>query len=114
VLIRYFNDRLVTSPRQRMAVTGRDILRWLAQDHILKTTRSEFETLLLEIAEQCEEWLTSAQAMNLAGRPDSARVLPWDQTQPRPAYSRDSKPPGISVPRRAAARTPSREYEFEY
>jgi hypothetical protein len=46
-----------------MGVTGREILRWLAQDHILKTTRSEFETLLLEIAEYAEEWLTSAQAM---------------------------------------------------
>src|SRR5262249_51789982 len=28
VLIRYFNERLVTSPRQRMAVAGREILRW--------------------------------------------------------------------------------------
>ena len=39
VLIRYFNERLVTSPRQRMGVTGREVLRWLAQPHILKTTR---------------------------------------------------------------------------
>src|SRR5262249_34861080 len=30
VLIRYFNERLVTSPRQRMALAGREILRWLA------------------------------------------------------------------------------------
>ena len=37
VLIRYFNERLVTSPRQRMGVTGREILRWLAQPHILQT-----------------------------------------------------------------------------
>src|SRR5262250_2114921 len=82
VLIRYFNERLVTSPRQRMGVTGREILRWLAQDHILKTTRSEFETLLLEIAEFAEEWLTSAQAMGIAGRPADARVLPWSQSAP--------------------------------
>src|SRR5579871_1077520 len=84
VLIRYFKERLVTSPRQRMGVTGREVLRWLAQDHILNTTRSEFETLLLEIAEQAEEWLTSAQAMGLAGRPASHRVLPWDQSSPTP------------------------------
>ena len=71
VLIRYYNERLVTSPRQRMGVTGREVLRWLAQPHILQTTRSQFETLLLEIAEQSEEWLTSAQAMNLATRPSS-------------------------------------------
>src|SRR5690348_4894962 len=45
VLIRYFNERLVTSPRQRMGVTGREVLRWLAQPHILQTTRAQFETL---------------------------------------------------------------------
>ena len=44
----------------------REVLRWLAQPHILQTTRAQFETLLLEIAEQAEEWLTSAQAMGLA------------------------------------------------
>src|SRR5690242_1794924 len=96
VLIRYFNERLVTSPRQRMGVTGREILRWLAQDHILKTTRSEFETLLLEIAEQAEEWLTSAQAMGLAGRPESARVLPWTQSSPGPA-SANGRRPGVAA-----------------
>jgi hypothetical protein len=111
VLIRYFNERLVTSPRQRMGVTGREVLRWLGQDHILKTTRSEFETLLLEIAEYSEEWLTSAQAMGYAGRPGSARVLPWTQSSPLPAPS--CKPPGVA-PRRAPARAPVLEYELEY
>src|SRR5580704_7897097 len=114
VLIRYYNERLVTSPRQRMGVTGREVFRWLSQPHILQTTRSQFETLLLEIAEQSEEWLTSAQAMNLAGRPASARVLPWEQSQPVPAHSKNGKPPGISAPRRAAARMPARETETEY
>jgi hypothetical protein len=85
VLVRYFNERLVTSPRQRMGVTGREVLRWLAQPHILQSTRAQFETLLLEIAEQSEEWLTSAQAMGLAKRSSSTRVLPWDQSQPTPA-----------------------------
>jgi len=113
VLIRYFNERLVTSPRQRMGVTGREVLRWLAQPHILQTTRSQFETLLLEIAEQAEEWLTSAQAMGLATRPASARVLPWTESSPIPAPSNGSKP-GISVPKRAAARVPAAEMEMEY
>jgi len=40
VLIRYFDERLVTSPRQRMAVTGRSV---------------EFEALLLEIAEPASQ-----------------------------------------------------------
>jgi hypothetical protein len=79
VLIRYFDQRLQSSPRQRMGVTGRDVLRWLSGDHILKTTRGEFETLLMEIAEPAEEWLTSAQAMSLARRTGSDRVLPWEQ-----------------------------------
>lgn len=112
VLIRYFNERLVTSPRQRMGVTGREILRWLAQDHILKTTRSEFETLLLEIAEQSEEWLTSAQAMGVAGRPASARVLPWDQSSPSPARA-NGRTRGVSA-QRAPAQQPASEFEYEY
>jgi hypothetical protein len=107
VLIRYFNERLVTSPRQRMGVTGREVLRWLAQDHILKTARSEFEALLLEIAEFAEEWLTSAQAMGHASRPASARVLPWDQTSPRPvrANGRANGRMPVGV---AAVRAPAR------
>jgi hypothetical protein len=112
VLIRYFNERLVTSPRQRMGVTGREVLRWLAQDHILKTTRSEFEALLLEIAEYAEEWLTSAQAMGLAGRPAGARVLPWTQSSPTPPPSHE-KPVGVAA-RRAPARSPAMEYELQY
>ena len=108
VLIRYFNERLVTSPRQRMGVTGREVLRWLAQPHILQTTRAQFETLLLEIAEQSEEWLTSAQAMGLSKRTGSHRVLPWDQTQPTPVRANGKVRPGVSPTRQAA-----REYEYQ-
>jgi hypothetical protein len=107
VLIRYFNERLVTSPRQRMGVTGREVLRWLAQPHILQTTRAQFETLLLEIAEQAEEWLTSAQAMGLSTRTGSHRVLPWDQTQPTPVRATPKQKAGVS-----AIRQPAREYEY--
>lgn len=108
VLIRYFNERLVTSPRQRMGVTGREILRWLAQPHILQTTRSQFETLLLEIAEQSEEWLTSAQAMGLGKRTGAHRVLPWDQTQPTPMKANGRPRAGV-----APIRQPAREFEYE-
>ena len=77
VLLRYFNQRLVTSPRQRMGVTGREILRWLAQPHILQTSRAQFETLLLPVAEHTEELLTSAQSLGDARRTGGAqRVLP--------------------------------------
>src|SRR3954470_898021 len=78
VLVRYFNERLVTSPRQRLAVTGRDILHWLGQPFILGAQRAQFETALLDVAEPAEEWLTSAQALGLAVRTGSDRTLPWD------------------------------------
>jgi hypothetical protein len=101
VLIRYFKERLVTSPRQRMGVTGREVLRWLAQPHILNTTRSQFETLLLEIAENAEEWLTSAQAMQLASRTAGNRVLPW--TRSAPLTAAPGRPPPASIGQRAFA-----------
>jgi hypothetical protein len=102
ILIRYFQERLVTSPRQRMGVTGREILRWLAQPFILNTTRSEFETLLLEIAEQGEEWLTSAQALQLADRTSDVRVLPWTRSSPPPAAA--GRSPAANTNVRAFAR----------
>lgn len=82
VLVRHFNERLVTSPRQRMGVAGRELVRWLAQPHVLQTQRAQFEALLLDVAEYAEEWLTSAQAMGLAQRRTTGRVLPWDRSKP--------------------------------
>ncbi|MFD3401172.1 hypothetical protein ACFWUU_10865 [Kribbella sp. NPDC058693] len=79
VLIRYFDVRLQSSPRQRMAVNGRDVLRWLSGNHVMETGRGQFEALLMEIAEPSEEWLTSAQAMSLARRSGTDRVMPWEQ-----------------------------------
>ena len=106
VLVRYYKERLVTSPRQRMGVTGRDVLRWLAQPHILTTTRAQFETLLLEIAENAEEWLTSAQAMQLADRSAANRVLPWTRSTPPPVAAGTSPPHTVPMQRaqRAAGR----------
>jgi hypothetical protein len=103
ILIRYYKERLVTSPRQRMGVTGREVLRWLAQPHILTTTRAQFETLLLDIAENAEEWLTSAQAMQLADRAAGNRVLPW--TRSSPPTMAPGRPPAGKVSDRAMVRT---------
>ncbi|MCW2846632.1 MAG: hypothetical protein JWR90_606 [Marmoricola sp.] len=113
VLIRYFDERLQSSPRQRMAVTGRDVLRWLSGPHILETARGEFEALLMNIAEPAEEWLTSAQAMSLARRTGSDRVLPWEQlgqsgiASPVAERSPLTVPPSFAQPRR---RMPSPVY----
>lgn len=95
ILVRYFNERLNTSPRQRMAVAGREVLRWLAQPHLLTMNRVPFESLLLEIAEYSEEWLTSAQSLGLAGRMEANRVLAWEQA---PAGAR---PPPAGIAARA-------------
>jgi hypothetical protein len=103
VLVRYYKERLVTSPRQRMGVTGREVLRWLAQPHILTTTRAQFETLLLEIAENAEEWLTSAQAMQVADRTGGNRVLPWTRSSPTTAAP--ERPPPSTTRDRALARS---------
>src|SRR5471030_1313578 len=61
-----------------MAVAGRELFRWLAQPHILQASRTEFETLLLSIAEFAEEWLTSAQSIGVAKRMPTDRVLLFD------------------------------------
>ncbi len=95
VLTHYFNERLETSPRQRMAISGREILRWLAQPHLLQTTRSQFEALLLQIAEHSEEWLMSAESIGLAEqRRPRGRVL---------SLARDRVPAGDGARRTASA-----------
>ena len=83
VLVHYFNEPLVTSPRQRMAIAGREILRWLSRPHVNETTRSEFEALLTDIAEYSEEWLTSAQSIGVVEQPRrERRVLRGDLAGP--------------------------------
>jgi hypothetical protein len=104
VLIRYFNERLVTSPRQRMAVAGREVVRWLAQPHILQVTQSQFEALLKVIAEYSEEWLTSAQAMGHAKRGTAGRVMPWDRTSPGASRRRTTS---------SSSNGSTHEHEFE-
>jgi hypothetical protein len=89
-----------------MAVAGRELLRWLAQPHILQTTRSQFEALLLEVAEYAEEWLTSAQAMGHADRRPQGRVLPWDRSTPATTNGRKAAA--------AAAGSSSRQSEYEH
>jgi hypothetical protein len=66
VMRRYLGKpQINASPRSRMAIAGRDVIRWLAQPHILNASRAEFEALLTEIADEAEEWLTSAEALRI-------------------------------------------------
>lgn len=98
VMKQYLNQpQIHASQRNRMAVTGRDILRWLSQSYILNSTRSEFETLLLEIADEAEEWLMSAEALGIT-QPRSRRGdLPWTQ-RPTPAPTPAPAPPRAARP----------------
>jgi hypothetical protein len=95
ILTHYFNVKLETSPRQRMAVTGRDILRWLAQPHILQTTRAQFEAMLQQIAEPAEEWLMSAESVGIAEqRRRSSRVVSMPRAR---AAARDGQRVSVST-----------------
>ena len=80
VMSRYLNENAVTSPRQRMAVAGRTVLQWLGQRDILSGSRPQFEAQLYTVAEECEEWLTAAQALGLAQRRREGRVLPFERS----------------------------------
>ena len=75
---RYFGTHVNTSSRQRMAVTGRDILRWLAQGTIRSTSRLEFENSLIAIGDSAEEWLTSAESEDIIKPRNEARLLAWE------------------------------------
>ncbi len=65
VLWQYFHESVHASTMNRMAVSGRDIIRWLAQPFVLQSDRIRFETLLSRIAEAAEEWVSSEEGMRL-------------------------------------------------
>lgn len=76
VLQRYLGETPVVSQRARMSETGRGIIHWLAQSFILTQGRTAFEALVQGIAEPCEEWLTSAQALGSARKSATRAVGP--------------------------------------
>ncbi|MCC2980819.1 MULTISPECIES: hypothetical protein [unclassified Sphingomonas] len=73
IMKRYLKEIPVTSQRSRMAVTGREILRWLAEDYLLNTVRIDFESLLEAIVDACDDWLTSAESLGLRNQPGPGR-----------------------------------------
>jgi hypothetical protein len=75
---RYYGAHVNTSSRQRLAVAGRDILRWLAQGTIRSTSRTAFENSLIAIGDSAEEWLTSAESEEIIKPRNSARLLAWE------------------------------------
>ncbi len=63
VLWQYFHESVQASTMNRMAVAGRDIIRWLAQPFVLNKDRNAFETVLFRIAEPSEEWISSLEGL---------------------------------------------------
>lgn len=95
VMSQYFNvQQIHASQRSRMAIAGRDILEWIASPAPLSGDRTGFETGLEEIAVPAEEWLTSAEALGVAGT----------QTPPRPQAKTIRQP---ILPPRPALRRPA-------
>ena len=66
VLWQYFGRSVQASTINRMATSGREIIRWLSEPFVLKKQRTDFETLLFRIAEPAEEWISSDEGMRAA------------------------------------------------
>lgn len=102
VLWQYFHESVHASTMNRMAVSGREILRWLAEPFVLQKNRTDFETLLYRIAEYSEEWLSSTEGMQM-NRPTPP---------PRQVYMQGPPPSGArrdAVVRRSNGLMPSRK-----
>ena len=78
VMKRYFTETALTSQRSRMATSGRTILSWLAEEHLLANARIDFEAYLEAIIDACDDWRTSAESIGLAQERPSAsgKVVP--------------------------------------
>ena len=88
VLKQHLREQPLTSQRHRMAVTGRDIIRWLGEDYLLTDVRTDFEALLEAIVDPADDWLTSAESLGLRKRAIStggARVIDFRPASRRPA-----------------------------
>jgi len=86
VLWQYFGQTVHASTMNRMAVAGREIIRWLAEPFVLSKNRTDFEALLYRIAEYAEEWISSDQGMRVSNpTPPSRNIY---QPGPPPAGRR--------------------------
>jgi hypothetical protein len=89
VLWQYFGQSVHASTMNRMAVAGREIIRWLAEPFVLKKNRTDFEALLYRIAEYSEEWISSEEGMRIS-RPTPP---PRNVYQPGPPPSGSRRDP---------------------
>jgi hypothetical protein len=88
VLWQYFHQSVNASAMNRMAVAGREMLRWLGEPFVLTTDRTSFETYLFRIAEYAEEWLSSDEGMRMS-RPTPPPRNVYHQGPPPSGARRD-------------------------
>ena len=97
VLWQYFHESVHASTMNRMAVSGREIIRWLAEPFVLQKNRTDFETLLYRIAEYSEEWLSSMEGMQMNRPTPPPRQVyvqgpPPSGARPAPGFGRSNEP----------------------
>ncbi|MEA5552822.1 hypothetical protein VB713_17910 [Anabaena cylindrica UHCC 0172] len=95
VLWQYFHESVHASTMNRMAVSGREIIRWLAEPFVLQKNRTDFETLLYRIAEYSEEWLSSMEGMQMTRPSPPPRQVymqgsPRSSARPDPVFGRSN------------------------
>jgi hypothetical protein len=95
VLWQYFGQSVHASTMNRMAVAGREIIRWLAEPFVLKKNRTDFEALLSRIAEYAEEWISSEEGMRISRPTPPPRNIyqpgpPPSSTRRDPVFARSN------------------------
>jgi hypothetical protein len=89
VMWQYFHRAVFASTMNRLAVTGRDILKWLAEPYVLDPSRFGFETQLNQIAEAAEEWISSEEGMRISRPTPPARNVYMPGPPPAGGSRRD-------------------------
>lgn len=88
LLTQHLRETPATSARQRMGISGREILQWLAVTDLANTINQDrFDFLLEWIAVHSEDWVTSAQSVGVL-RQAPPTALPWDQRPALPPPAR--------------------------
>jgi hypothetical protein len=95
IMWQYFHESVQASTMNRMAVAGREMIRWLAEPFVLNTDRTQFETLLYRIAESAEEWISSEEGMRMTRPTPPPRDVyvssrPVGGTRRNPVYQRSN------------------------
>jgi hypothetical protein len=102
----YFQRAIHASPMNKMAVAGREILKWLSQPYVQSSDRLQFESGLSLIAEPAEEWLSSSEGIRMSRPTPPARNV-YLQGPPPTAFG-PTRLPVIRQRRRTPRLVPSR------